>query len=252
MIAKPSQQELFLTLDIFEGPLDLLLELVRRHKIDIKNLPLVQLADQYLAFLKQIETGNLAISAEYLAMAAWLVWLKSLKLLPEEKEPEEAAHSLSFRLERYAALKRAMVNLQNRPQLGREFFIRLARGLPVIEETPLADTSLSELLEAYAEMQTRKQLMTLPSPRPLYMQEDALEHLDNELAKLGTEQWVGLEELLPQRIKVKDDYYRRSVVAAVFCAALELAKNGRLAILNGERLPKIRKKADNQEQAISQ
>ena len=232
-------------LDVFAGPLDLLLELVRAHKIDIKNLPLVQLADQYLDFLNRVETGHLAISTEYLAMAAWLVWLKSLSMLPgelpKEEEPEQAAASLSLRLERYAALKRAVADLQTLPQLNRQFFIRRAEGLPTIEETPSTDAALHQLLDAYAGMRLRKELMDLPPPRPVYLQERALVHLDAELENLDAERWVGLEKLLPKRGKSADSCYWRSVVASMFCAALEMARNGKLALLQGDPLPKISK-----------
>ncbi len=237
-MTKPEQQELFVDLDIFTGPLDLLLELARARKIDIKNLPMVELADQYLAFLKRAGGGDLSISAEYLAMAAWLVWLKSLSMLPDEESGEEVA-AFGFHLRSYATLKKLAVGLWKSPQVGRQFFLHQGEDLPVIRETPLAATALHELLQAYGEMKQRQQLMRMPKTKPVYEPERAREIIQGTLKNLPPGKWVGLESLLAEIDRPGEGYYRRSVVAAFFCAALEMAREGSLAILGGDKLPKI-------------
>ena len=245
---KYRQTELFLDLDIYEGPLDLLLELVRTHKIDITNLPLVKLVDQYLAFLKQADAHNLAISADYLAMAAYLVWLKSLRLIPEE-EAEEEASDFSLHLERYAALREAASSLMEQPSLAREFWVSLAPSL-VIKETPFAEADLYALLAAKVQMETRKGLLHIPPATPVYMQEEAMEHLTKIVTRqMETGKQLSLEKVFPPKFRTtKDKTYRRSVVASVFCAALEMTRMGYISLTPAAPMPLVTKlKAPSEE-----
>jgi len=238
---KYKQTELFLNLDIYEGPLDLLLELVKTHKIDITNLPLVELVDQYLAFLKQVDKYDIAISADYLAMAAYLVWLKSLKLIPQEDPEQLGQIDFSQKLKRYAALKEAAAKMMELPSLGREFWNTEAQEL-VIKETPFAEADLFALLNAKTQMDTRKDLLRIPSPLPVYMQEDAMEHLADVLSNIDSGKSMSLEKIFPPQFKNnKDVRYKRSVVAAVFCAALEMTRIGKITMTPAKPMPLIKK-----------
>src|SRR5579864_5041841 len=139
----------------FEGPLDLLLMLARQQKVDLAKISILALADQYLAFIEEARKLRLEIAADYLVMAAWLAYLKSRLLLPEQHEPdglsaEEMATALAQRLRRLEAIRQVAEQLLNRPQLGREVF---ARGLPepIAEiKRPEWSATLYDLLSAYA------------------------------------------------------------------------------------------------------
>ncbi|MDD3800168.1 MAG: segregation/condensation protein A, partial [Novosphingobium sp.] len=118
MASPPAQGEdkaLYLELDGWEGPLDLLLDLARRQKVDLKKISILALVDQYLAYIEQAEALKLELAADYLVMAAWLAYLKSALLLPREEQedpsPEELALRLQLRLERLAAMRDAAARL---------------------------------------------------------------------------------------------------------------------------------------------
>ncbi len=128
-----SEPALVVDVDGFEGPLDLLLDLARSQKVDLARISILALADQYLAFIEQARTLRLELAADYLVMAAWLAYLKSRLLLPEEKdgeEPtgEELAAALAFRLRRLEAMRDAAARLANRDRLGRDVVRARAAG----------------------------------------------------------------------------------------------------------------------------
>ena len=140
-------------LDGFEGPLDLLLDLARAQKVDLAGISILELAEQFLAYLRGVQARQLQIAAEYLVMAAWLAYLKSQLLLPvAERELDDAeaiAEDLGERLRRLEALRKAAAALVQRPRLGSE---RLARGAPepvTVLVTPVWRASLADLFSAY-------------------------------------------------------------------------------------------------------
>ena len=151
----PDEPALVIDVEGFEGPLDLLLTLARQQKVDLAKISILALADQYLAFIEEARKLRLELAADYLVMAAWLAYLKSRLLLPEQHEPdgisaEDMATALAQRLRRLEAIRQVAEQLLGRPQLGREVF---ARGLP----EPIADikkpewsATLYDLLSAYA------------------------------------------------------------------------------------------------------
>lgn len=132
----------------FEGPLDLLLHLVRREKLDIRDLPIAQVAEQYLEYLERMRAMDVNVAAEYLLMAATLLYLKSRALLPRPQLPEEEEdlkEDLVLRLLRYQAFKEAAEELSGRPLLDRDVFSR-----PCLEEEPeeKLEVDLGALIEA--------------------------------------------------------------------------------------------------------
>jgi segregation and condensation protein A len=126
---------LYLELDGWEGPLDLLLDLARRQKVDLRRISILELVDQYLTYIERAEALRLELAADYLVMAAWLAYLKSALLLPREEQedpPEELALRLQLRLQRLAAMRDAAARLMGRDRLGRDVFLRGApEGLRV-------------------------------------------------------------------------------------------------------------------------
>src|SRR3954447_23898518 len=150
---------LTLELDGWEGPLDLLLNLARTQKVDLREISILALVEQYLAFIADAKKLKLEIAADYLVMAAWLAYLKSCLLLPRDEEadpsPEELAMRLQLRLQRLSAMREAGARLLGRDRLGRDVFLRDApEGLRVIRKSRW-QADLYELISAYGSIRAR-------------------------------------------------------------------------------------------------
>ena len=158
---RDTDESLIVDVNGFEGPLDLLLDLARQHKIDLSRISILSLVDQYLAFIDKARSMRLEIAADYLVVAAWLAYLKSRLLIPSAPKEgsdsaDDMAQRLAFRLQRLQAMRNAGENLLRGPQLGRDVFERGAPEPLVIEtQKEYADTLL-DLLKAYAERRTRR------------------------------------------------------------------------------------------------
>lgn len=240
-------------LDGYEGPLDVLLSLARDQKLDITQISILALADQYLKFIMQAQKRNLEIAADYLVMAAWLAYMKSRLLLPDlggEDEPtgEEMAAALAFQMQRLEAMQNSGQLLMDRPQLGRDFF---ARGEPEkhpVETEEVLEVTLFELLQAYARQRRRgnKGDRTLHiEPFEVYTVEDALKRLRRLLGR--TPDWQSLWSYLPEELR--GGLFGRSAVASTFAASLELAKEGKVNIRQTDTFGPIflRSRADSTE-----
>lgn len=225
--ASGGEGRLVLALDGFEGPIDLLLGLARDQKVDLTRISILQLADQYLAFVAEARRVRLELAADYLVMAAWLAYLKSRLLLPEpdEQEPsgEEMAQALAFQLQRLEAMRRVGDRLMARPQLGREVFARGApEGIRVVARS-IFELSLYDLLRAYADHRRRQEFGTWRiQPLDLYTMEEARQRLETMLGRMPD--WAALSSFVPDGSA--DALTNRSALAATFAASLELTKAG--------------------------
>ncbi|HER26426.1 MAG TPA: segregation/condensation protein A [Rhodospirillales bacterium] len=222
--------------DGFEGPIDVLLTLARNQKVDITQISIVQLADQYLAFVAEARRTNLELAADYLVMAAWLAYLKSRMLLPDldgEDEPggEEMAQALAFQLRRLEAMQRAGSRLQARHKLGQDFF---ACGTPQkfkVTAHTIFEVSLFDLLKCYGDMNnTRTDGILHIEPWTLHSVDDALERLAALVGNLPD--WKTLSSYLPAGLD--QDLTYRSAVASTFTASLEMARQGKLKLRQHE------------------
>ena len=223
-------ERLMLELGAFEGPLDMLLELARKQKVDLTRISILALAEQYLAVIHAARRMRLELAADWLVMAAWLAWLKSRLLLPEPQEEEEElpaeemAARLAFRLQRLQAMRDAAERLMASPRLGRDVF---ARGMPepltVEKETRQLDTMV-DLLRAYAGfVRRRAERRGLQiRPQPVWTIREARQTLERLVGRLPG--WSRLDEVLLQALAAPRK--RRSAVASGFAAALELAREG--------------------------
>lgn len=226
-------EALVVTVDGFEGPLDLLLALARTQKVDIAKISVLKLAEQYLEFIERARRFNLELAADYLVMAAWLAYLKSRLLLPQphaaEGEPsaDEMAARLRWRLLRLNAMREAAARLMARDRLGREVF---ARGAPepvnVVKLATHTDT-LYDLLTAYATQRLKRAgtgKVYKPVHMPVLLIEEARERIERMLGRIGN--WSGLSGLLP--MEWQGGERRRSALASTLLACLELTRDGRL------------------------
>lgn len=239
MLPLPSgENSLHLSLDGFEGPLDLLLDLARAQKVDLAKLSIVALVDQYLAVIEGARRVRLELAADWLVMAAWLAWLKSRLLLPEdpdqdeEDDPQLLAERLAERLAELEAMREAARRLNRRPQLGQEVFARGAPERLVVEDRSGLSADLPALLQAYivALRRSAARRPYRPKPRKLLSVQDALERLARILGELPD--WGVLQGFVPAELI--DPVERRAALASTLIAGLEMAKGGRLELRQDE------------------
>jgi segregation and condensation protein A len=218
--------------DGFEGPLDLLLELARRQKVDLHRISILALAEQYLVFVEEARRLRLELAADYLVMAAWLAYLKSRLLLPEPPKGEEPSASdlataLALRLRRLEAIRAAAKKLEERDRLGRDVFAR-GRPEPVdVRAEPRWEATLYDLLSAYAKQRNRQLNAHVTMPKrhvwPLNEAREALERLIGYAAD-----WTALDHYLVRYMV--EPAMRSTVLATAFSATLELVREGRIVL----------------------
>jgi segregation and condensation protein A len=234
--------ELNLTLDGWEGPLDLLLNLARGQKVDLAQISILQLVEQYLVYLNEARALKLEIAADYLVMAAWLAYLKSCLLLPknpdQDPSPEEIAFRLQLRLQRLDAMREAGARLVGRDRVGRDVFLRGApEGLRLVRKSAWQVRDF-DLFAAYGVVRARTQpAMHVVHARSVMTLEEAIERVAKMIGMALD--WTVLESFLPS---TQDPQFRRSALASSFAAALELARRGRLDIAQDEPFAPIRLK----------
>ncbi len=228
--------------DGYEGPLDLLLTLARTQKVDLRKISILNLSQQYLAFVEKAKELRIELAADYLVMAAWLAFLKSRLLLPpdpEEEGPsgEELAAHLAFQLERLQAMRQAAAQLMGRDQLGRNFF---ARGMPEGVEQKrrvVYSATLLDLMQAYARIRTRDEFRPFVMDRDkVFTMEQALDRMRGMIGFAGT--WTDIQSYLPDGWE-EDPVMWRSATAATFAASLELVKEGRAELRQSETFAPI-------------
>ncbi len=238
--AKSGEQALYLELEGWEGPLDLLLDLARRQKVDLRQISILALVDQYLTYIEQAKALRLELAADYLVMAAWLAYLKSALLLPKDEQedpsPEELALRLQLRLQRLGAMREAAARLMGRDRIGRDIFLRGApEGLRIDRKT-LWKSDTYSLIQAYGQVKAR----TAPriyhvADRPVMTLESALERVSSMLGV--TLDWMDIRDFMPTDAEPE---LRRSALASSFVAALELARLGRAEIAQDEAYSPLR------------
>ena len=234
--------ELTLNLDGWEGPLDLLLNLARAQKVDLAQISILQLVDQYTDYIANARALKLEIAADYLVMAAWLAYLKSCLLLPKDPEqdpsPEEIALRLQLRLQRLDAMREAGARLLGRDRTGRDVFLRGApEGLRLVRKS-MWQVRDFDLFAAYGAVRARTApAMHVVHARSVMTLDEAIERVSKMIGMALD--WTVLESFLPL---TDDPQLRRSALASSFLAALELARRGRLEIDQEEAFAPIRLK----------
>lgn len=234
--ATVATDQLLLQLDGFEGPLDLLLTLARAQKVDLLEISILDLVEQYLEFVQVAKQLQLELAADYLVMAAWLAYLKSRLLLPREEEgeeptAEELALRLQLRLQRLEAMREAGARLMGRDLMGRDTFARgLPEGLKTLKRGQF-NLTLYELLKHYGDIRQRTSISELKiEQRAVYSLDEALHRLTEMVGE--TFSWTQLSRFLPPDLQ--DKKARRSALASMFAASLELAKLGKADIQQSE------------------
>jgi len=230
---------LVIDIDGYEGPLHLLLELARKQKVDLARISILELAEQYISFIKSAQDLRIELAADYLVMASWLAYLKSRLILPkdgpEEEVPEadELAAHLAFRLQRLEAMRRAASGLFRLPQEGQAVF---KRGMPEglrSRTSPLWGAEIFDILEAYGTSRSRSLIKNHKLPRPLVLSlEGARSRLKRAIIGLSSdnEDWKSLQSLLPTKDEFEEDIPVSSIKASSLLASLELTKEAHLEV----------------------
>jgi segregation and condensation protein A len=245
-----TEDALVVSLDGFEGPLDVLLALARTQKVDLAKISVLALADQYLLFIAEARKLRLELAADYLVMAAWLAYLKSRLLLPREAviegQPsgEELAARLAFRLKRLEAMRNAAASLMTRKRLGRDIF---ARGMPEGMRTIRVrqyTAAIYDLLRAYADQRRRTaKRVHVVHKRTVWSIKEARQRLEAMIGE-WTGEWLALSRYFEQYLSSPD--IARTAVASSFGATLEMAREGLVEISQAEPFAPIyvRKRED--------
>ena len=215
----------------YSGPLDVLLDLAKSQKVDVAEISITKLADQFLEFIKNNENLNLESASEYLLMATWLAYLKSKLLLPEDDEDDfkalEVAEKLKLQLKKLELIRILSDQMLQKKRLGVHIFTRGMKGGIRSINTPVYDVSLYELLKSYAEIQMQKTFQNITIPKlPVLTTEEGIKQIKNNLNKI--QDWKNIVELIPNfYLKNK---MKRTGIAGIFSASLELTKEGLIKI----------------------
>ncbi len=229
---EPKQLTLFVNLDGFEGPIDLLLNLAREQKVDLGKIAILPLAEQYIDFIENVKKLNLEIAADYLVIAAWLVYLKSKLIIPDldyqdHQEITEMSDALKFRIKQLEAIQKVSKKLFDLPLLGID---RLSRGNEEIFEENLKinwSCNLYVLIKSYAQLNYENDNETLTIVQSkLFSIQEATERLKGLLPKIKN--WTNLKNFLPKHFNHDISY--KSSLAAHFAASLELSRDGLVSI----------------------
>ncbi len=211
----------------YSGPLEILLDLAKSQKVDLAEISITKLADEFLEFIKKSKKLNLETASEYLLMATWLAYLKSKLLLPEEEDDDfkalEVAEKLKLQLKKLELIRILSDQMLQKKRLGVHIFTRGMQGGIRSINTPVYDVSLYNLLKSYAEIQMQKTFKNISIPKlPVFTAEEGIKQIKNNLDKLSD--WKHIVELIPNfYFKNKME---RTGIAGIFAACLELTKEG--------------------------
>ena len=241
-------EALYLEIDGWEGPLDLLLDLARRQKVDLRQISILELVDQYLGYIDRAGTMRLELAADYLVMAAWLAYLKSSLLLPKEEQedpsPEELALRLQLRLQRLGAMREGAARLMGRDRLGRDVFLRGSPEGLRVDRRNRWECEWFDLVRAYGDVKVRAEpVVHMVRERMVMTLESAIARVSSML--VVSLEWIELRDFLPPvgQGDWANPRLRRSALASSFVAALELARTGRAELAQEETFGPLRLKA---------
>jgi segregation and condensation protein A len=224
----------------YSGPLDVLLDLAKSQKVNLAEISITKLADQFLEFIKKSKNLNLESASEYLLMATWLAYLKSKLLLPEDEDDDfkalEVAEKLKLQLKKLELIRILSDQMLEKKRLGVHIFTRGMKGGIRSINTPEYDVSLYELLKSYAVIQMQKTFQNISIPKlPVFTSEEAIKLIKNNLEKIND--WKNIFELIPNfYLKNK---MKKTGIAGILTASLELTKEGIVKISQKKMFDKL-------------
>ena len=231
-----------LSVDIpnYSGPLEVLLDLAKKQKVDLVNISITKLADQFLEFIKNQKELNLETASEFLLMATWLAYLKSKLLLPDDEEDDfkalEVAEKLKLQLKKLELIRILSDQMLKKKRLGVHIFTRGMKGGIRSINTPVYDVTLYELLKTYSLIQMQKTFQNISIPKlPVFTTEEGIKQIKNNLDKITD--WKHIVELIPKFYI--DNKMNRTGIAGIFAASLELTKEGVVSVFQKQSFDKL-------------
>ena len=216
----------------YNGPLDVLLDLAKAQKVDLEEISITKLADQFHDFITSEKELNLEIASEYLLMATWLAYLKSKLLLPgspeEEFKVQEVAEKLKLQLKKLELIRLLSDQMLKRKRLGKEIRTRgMKSGIKPIYNSEYK-VNLFELLKTYSTIVMTKDFQKINIPKlPVFTTEEGIKTIKEFFGKLMD--WKKLDDLIPKNLK-SEKRYKKTGKAGIFAGSLELAKEGNIKI----------------------
>jgi segregation and condensation protein A len=231
----------------YNGPLEVLLDLAKTQKVDLTEISITKLAEQFLNYVKNTKNLNLEEASEFLLMATWLAYLKSKLLLPEDEDDEfkasEVAEKLKLQLKKLELIRLLSDQMLQKERIGINIFYRGMKGGIRSIKTPVYDVSLYDLLKTYSNLKMQKAFQTINIPKlPVFTPEEGLKQIKNNLEKLN--EWTELQNLIPKSLLVSKEM-KKSGLAGIFAASLELTKEGVISIMQKKIFDKISIKKTN-------
>ena len=239
---EPRENEtLKIKIDNYSGPLEVLLNLAKFQKVDLANISITQLADQFIEFINTSKKINLELASEYLLMATWLTYLKSKLLLPEDEEDDfkasEVAEKLKLQLKKLELIRLLSDQLLKKKRLGIDIHMRGMKGGIRSSTKSEYAVSLYELLKSYSNHVMKRDFLSINIPKlPVCTTEEGVEIIKTSIKKLSN--WIDILELIPSKFK-KTNTLKKSGLAGVFSASLELTREGLINIMQKKTFDKL-------------
>ena len=232
----------------YSGSMEVLLDLAKTQKVDLAEISISKLADQFLEFIKNNENLNLETASEHLLMATWLAYLKSKLLLPEDEDDDfkalEVAEKLKLQLKKLELIRILSDQMLQKKRLGVHIFSRGMKGGIRSINTPIYDVTLYELLKTYSNIQMEKSFKKINIPRlPVFSTEIAIKQIEKNFNEISD--WKNINELIPKFYVNKK--MKKTGIAGILSASLELTREGKTKIFQEEIFDKIMiKRSSNQ------
>tara|TARA_Y100000590_G_scaffold7197_1_gene9229 strand:+ start:1588 stop:2325 length:738 start_codon:yes stop_codon:yes gene_type:complete len=219
-------------LNNYSGPLDVLLDLAKSQKVDLEEISVTKLADQFHDFITKASNLNLELASDYLLMAAWLTYLKSKLLLPTTEEEEfkilEVAKKLKLQLKRLELIRLLSDQMLKRKRLGRDIFLRGIKGNIKSVYTGKYTLTLFEILKTYSSILMMRDFQKINIPKlPVFTMEEGIKKIKELIGNL--KEWKKIEELIPSYC-MKSKNLKKSGIAGLLAGSLELVKEGNITI----------------------
>ena len=243
-----TNESLEINIDNYSGPLEVLLDLAKFQKVDLTSISITQLADQFVAFIRDVKKVNLDIASEYLLMATWLTYLKSKLLLPDDDDENfkatEVAEKLKLQLKKLELIRLLSDQLLKKKILGKDIYMRGITGGVRSSINSKYSVSLYELLKSYSNHVMRKNFLSINIPKlPVCSTEEGMQIIKKSMAKLN--HWKDISDLVPQHFKNSLDL-KKTGLAGIFSASLELSKEGLISIKQNNKVNTLLIKEKNE------
>ena len=217
----------------YSGPLETLLDLAKKQKVDLTQISVTKLADEFSNYIKNFKDKNLDLAFEYLLMATWLTYLKSRLLLPEEDDDNfkasEIALKLKIQLKKLELIRLLSDELLKRKRVGRDIFYRGTKGGIRSIKNPVYKVTLYELLKSYSLVKTQSIFQKIDIPKlPVMTTQEGIKQIKDNMNVI--EDWKKINELIPEAFN-KSVKSKKSGLASIFTASLELTKDGIINIM---------------------